>query len=28
VSSKKPDLTAAYNIVAEAAQRTRQSPSQ
>jgi TRAP-type C4-dicarboxylate transport system substrate-binding protein len=28
VSSKKPDLTAAYNIVAEAAQRIRQSPSQ
>jgi hypothetical protein len=28
VSSKKLDLAAAYNIVAEAAQRTRQSPSQ
>jgi TRAP-type transport system periplasmic protein len=28
VSSKKPDLAAAYKIVADAAQRTRQSPSQ
>jgi TRAP-type C4-dicarboxylate transport system substrate-binding protein len=28
VSSKKPDLAAAYKIVAEAAARTRQSPSQ
>ena len=28
VSSKKPDLAAAYKIVTEAAQRTRQSPSQ
>jgi TRAP-type C4-dicarboxylate transport system substrate-binding protein len=28
VSSKKPELAAAYRIVADAAQRTRQSPSQ